>query len=223
MLYISRRVYCILREGGPNGPLVELKYAIVDTDDDTETIVDKHYLEMCALQYKLPISGVSVDKSGRFMLDAIPYQPVETMTRLQTKMNVLNRVEVTTYKDSITSIVWYPDSLPEPVTLRLSDFASKCADCILWDNLGSHHSVTLIIDDNIEISRDTFRPEVDNVSVVFDGGLGVVFDLRELTNEDTAAKIYSSLVKYKDGSFDNVKDTAERLHRMREKYFDWAG
>ena len=223
MLFISRRVFCVLRKGGPRGPLVELKYAVGDTDDDVESIVDRNSLEMCAIQYKMEIGGVEVDRTGRFVIESMPYQPVETMTVLQTKTSVLHHVDVTVYEGAITSIAWYPDAMKAPVTLRLSDFGSRCGDCILWDNLGSKHSVTLIVDDKISISYNTFRPEIDNVSIIFDGGLGVVFDLRELTREETADIIYSSVARYRDGSFDNILDSDERKYRMREKYYDWAG
>lgn len=212
MLYVSRFQY---NEGG------DTKIGIYDTDDDKEEFVDAVELGDAIVYNGLKIEGCSIksiDKWERRLYNIRPHQVLSEVTTLQTKMRMLSHVEVTTWNDMITSIRWDRDKIAgKPVTVRLSDFASVVGDCVLWGNLGSEHSVTLVFDDDIMLWKNSFAKETFNVSIIFEGGLGVKFDIREMTNEQQVHLIYEAAGSRGDIS-DSIIDHPERKELMRKIY-----
>lgn len=191
MLFVSRRI----------GD----KYAIVDTDDGSENVVDLSYIVDAVEVYGLRIEGILLPEVNRKIkpsnLWAKVYQPPETLTTLQLKTKVLLHVEVLTYKNIITSVGWNGADLVKPVSIRLSQFGTSCADYILASAdtvfLGR---VTLILDDKIEFSHDTFWRNNNTTS------LGVVYDIRECSDEK-AWVVYRALCRI----FESVLSVRERV------------
>lgn len=210
MLYISRYVH-------PQG------YGVVDTDDDTEEVVTREdiYLVCCALGIKVRGVILETDDTGfTYVAYAGVYQPAETQTQLQIKTRLLRHVEVLVYKSMITHIRWSPNDIKEPVTIRLSDFGTTLADyCLTSIAPAGCHKVTLIIDDKIQFSEKGCFFATDMSVDIGVRGLGVVLDLREMTNDAVVRQLYKIMY---DGDFarlfDSLLDTPERMERMIETW-----
>lgn len=213
MLYISR---CIDFS----------KYGVVDTDDGVEEVVGLMDIIKMVRDTHIDIKGVVSDPDiicsdfGPGMIR--PYQPAETMTALQAKTNLLSHVCVKTYGTMITSVCWRVDELREPVRIRLSDFGSSCADCILRENLllGSK-TVILVLDDKLSVTPKTFRlGRLMPSAVDIKEGIGVVFDMHEVRNKRLASRIYFSLFEVCNGvSTDSFIDDVNRTRGMLEAKF----
>ena len=199
-------------------------YGVVDTDDGVEEIVPYSTLQDACTAYDLDIKGASYSGTKfenylyRFVNDICPYQPIETVTTLQTKIKMLRHVEVLTYKDMITSICWKPYELSEPVSIRLSDFGHVCTDFFLENNLNSRtHTVTLVIDDSVIMSEYSLLLKREKTRTGI-GDFGVVVDVREVTNLETLKLVYSSL-RYLFAEFGClVTDHQERFEAMRRLF-----
>ena len=176
MLFVSRRV-------GYD------KFGVVDSDDGVEEVVGYGVL-LKVVDLGIDVKGIDLF-DNRFAQSALfavkPYQLPETVTPLQTKTSMLRHVDVIVYKSSIVGIVTHPWDIQSPVSLRLSDFGTHCAEGFLRDNekIGKH-KVTLILDDNIYLD-DLSLSLASNDSGFSLGveGAGFVFDLREVTSART--------------------------------------
>lgn len=147
MLYLSRYVY-------PDS------FGVVDTDDGVESIVSRDDLDEICCTWLVPIEGIKIywDSFMRYITSIVTYQPSETMSQLQIKTKVLKGIEVHSMGDMITNVLWDKDSIITPVRIRLSDFGSSCADCILSGNRHSRlHQVTLVLDDKLSFGGKVFK------------------------------------------------------------------
>lgn len=162
-------------------------YGVVDTDDDTEGIVNVTALRKACLDGGLEIRGANPDITeitGLHWLreDKIfVYQPPETRSQLQIKTRVLKHVDVTMYRSMITRIKWDIFAIHTPVTIRLSDFGTSCADFILTGAKEvDEHKVTIILDEKIDFSNMTFKLRFYGDGYIDIERIGMKLDIREL-------------------------------------------
>lgn len=216
MLYISR--YIGLNEFG-----------VVDTDDGVEEVVTLQQVIRACGPLNVQIAGVETHIRGfsygkkSFVDSVLAYQDPITKTSLQLKLSLLGHVDVVTYGNMITNVLWDFDKIKEPVFVCLSDFGSCCGDRILWGNANrGEHKITLILNDKIEFGPKTFRlsDKEQRWSVGIDG-VGVMFDIHELHDDYKAQLVYQALMI--DEVFDlllleSVIDSEERKQRMVERF-----
>lgn len=215
MLYISRRVHY-------RGAVYDvrddsaLRFGVVDTDDNEEQFVSINALRQINSEGKVQISGV--DKQIRSVRDVHPYQI--NASPLQMKMRMLKGVSVVTWNDKVVDISWDNSRICTPVSVRLSDFATICGDFVLYGVDITHgHKITLILDDNIKITDASFEVW----PYVGPDGIGVVFDLKELTNPNYLNVIYKtvfrSLEAYDEHDYPvPVIDFGSRITEMNKKF-----
>lgn len=184
MLYISRY-------------LERYNYGVYDTEDDVEQMADSRYILDAVNRLGVDIEGVTItpeaaSRGFRTANEIAPYQHPAFVRPLQVKMNMLNKVNIKTWRNMITSITWDAERAQEPVAIRLSDFGEICADRILYGNVPSaEHHITLIIEDSVRFHEYALLGP--NISVGLDG-LGVMFDFREVKNESKAFALYNHLI-----------------------------
>ena len=197
-------------------------YGVVDTDTGIEQTFSLTDIEKRCLNSSMEIKGVrvgyqQVSKDLGFVCieDISPYQPIETMTVLQTKTSLLHHVDVKTYKGAITSVRWNNERISLPVDVRLSDFGKTCADCFLYGNPNiGRHKVTLILDSGICFCQSSFTLKHAAVEVG-PRGIGVVFDVREL-NDRAAQVVYEALYFIHGYNvFGAITDSIERNRVMQ--------
>lgn len=178
MLFLSRYI-------GENA------YAVVDTDDYSETVVDYEML-MRARAVGVVIQGVEW-LDGRLMgLKSIQVWPgLRPKTPDAVKLRTLLDVDLRVYKNIITQLNWGS----KDVTLRLSKYGQVCGDRFLYMPSASESKpvghMTLIVDDNIMIGHDSFHMSYMTYAGLYEAQLTV--NLFELHNDGVALMIYSSL------------------------------
>lgn len=200
MLYISRFVS-------------SKKYGVIDTDDGVEAIATIEELEDAVLKCGVEIKGVTPGRAdriginkGRNWIEKVEvWQPVDTMTRAQTKLNILSGVDIKVAGDKIAAIVIKDVNMAKGRTLRLSDFGSSCGDYLLRNSVRTANSVvTIVLDDKIAITGkalDDFRYH------------GVVVDLTSVTRKKTVEFVYKQLMATSQSLVvwsDKVIDSRER-------------
>lgn len=209
MLFISRYI-------GKNN------YGVVDSETGVEQTYSFSDIEHRCLNSSFDIKGVTVgyqqvSKDLGFMCveEIRPYQPIDTMTVLQTKLGIMQHVCVTVYNGSITSVRWDSDRIKSPVSVRLSDFGVSCADCFLYGNKDiGRHKVTLVLDSGVCFCQSSFLLK-HNAFEVGPGGIGVVFDVHELS--DAAARVVYDALYYIHGRnvVGAIADSPERSNLMQ--------
>lgn len=214
MLYISRHI-------SPS------TYGVVDTDDGVESEVSAgDLMELVGL---LDIKGVErarnqdgspITFGGNALLKEVrPYQPVETKSVQQMKLQMLSHIEVVTYGSIISCIYWKPYEVHRPVSIRLSDFGAECAGFMLFNNRScDKHICTLILDDKLSFSKDTFLRRGGTGELgVGPNGLGVKLNLKELYNREKAQAIYSWLLQMdKNRVWHYIEDSKTRMAHFSE-------
>lgn len=230
MLFISRYIWRDnIVHKGICGATDKILFGVVDTDDDMESIVAWRDIERVS-HVGIDINGVELAFPFRSVRTITPWQDKNSVSTMQVKSSVLWHTDVTMWNGRITSIIWHSEHIYSPVELRLSDFGDCCEDCILYDNFGSGsisptgeigtHKITLVLDDKIRISPDTFRVGGTSLTVLGKGGMGVVLDLRELTDDNRADIVYESLHRYYGDPLDSVIDNPERIERVRQRWVE---
>lgn len=177
MLYISR--YVDLRSFG-----------VVDTDDGVEQIATPRDIVEATLNRHLEIHGCYV---GEF--PTRPWQPPETKTQRQLKMQLLSHVDIVTYKSAVTSVIWKGSDIKRPVTVRVSDFGDSLAEFVIRHNtVNPEHKVTLVFDDKIKpVMPYALQPVVSPIPVRKFDRVGVIFDFSEVTNPRLLQSLYDSV------------------------------
>lgn len=174
MLYVSRRVG-------------HKMFGICDTDDGKEQIVG--ILELSSICQFVDIAGVTTHRGRVYKVDL--YQLDMYVSTLMMKTKVMLNVDVGVWRDYITDIQWNNDKITRPVSLKLSDFAKKCAAGILTRVKDSTtHKVTLVLDDFIEFDDMSFNPGWFQHRMDL---AGVKFDIRQLRDNDKAFRLYENL------------------------------
>lgn len=181
MLFISRRV-------GYSG------YGVVDTDDGVEEIVTGTALYDVPSELRKSIKGVLENTEAAPQKAFRPWQDPDSRSLLQTKTSTLHNVDVTVWGDMVTDIVMRNTQIE---VIRLSDFGTRCADCVfVGNNRPKRHRLTLILDDKVELNLLSFKilqfaDKYVNAGV---SSIGVVFDLREVRKRlRTREVVYHSL------------------------------
>lgn len=178
-------------------------YGVADTDDNTEEVVTKSVIE------KSQASGVAI-RGAENIHNIRIYQPESTRTALQAKTITLSHIDVKTYGNKITSVDIL-SGITKPVTIRLSDFGTVCANYILMANKpATQHKVTIIVDDNVGFNKSTFwvAPSLSLRQQ------GIALDIHELS-DDTAIVVYKGLYfRLNNRCFDGLVDNKERFVYM---------
>lgn len=198
----------------------ENSYCITDTDDGEETTVSRAYLEKIVNRYDLHIEGVTVQElnppKGRnryFVSDVQVVQLDEFMTRQQSKLKVLNGVDLTINGDDIVAMKWETDRVTPGTQVRLSTFGKVCGKCLLRDcptySTWLLPIVTVVLDDSIKIDKRTFQGFHAH---------GVAIDVSEVSSEKTLMCVYGCVSNVADivGHLDQfIIDRPERLDFQR--------
>lgn len=201
-------------------------FGLVNSETGVEIVADCDMIE--SFIQNCLIAGVSVQEDRRKLfrtLEIMPYQPVETVTSLQTKTSVLLHTDVIVYDGAIVSIAWSRDKITAPVHIRLSDFGHKLDDCLFLCNLPSIESPKVIchLDDGItEISEHalSMNASFNTPSLAV---IGVVFDMSEMSDGVLVDRLYQtlfcpSILANTDDPTELVIDNEDRLNRMKSKY-----
>lgn len=172
MLYISRYI-------------TDYSYGVVDSDDGVETIVTREELAAVCITFRLKVKGVEVKHGNMgWYVDAVePYQDRNTYNKRQIKALTLLGVDLKIYDQEIVAISADSSVAKSDVVLRPSEFAKKLS-CFVKLNKSASCSLTIVLDDRIEVVGETFRVGLN----------GVRFDLREVSNEMTAKSVYKDVV-----------------------------
>lgn len=215
MLYISRRINYLGADYSVQDDSA-LRFGVVDTDDWAEEIVGLNALKAISSAGDIKIFGLS--NPVRSTRDVHPYQP--NPTPFQTKLNMLKGVSVAVNNDVIVDINYDVRRVTSPVRLRLSDFASECGDYILYGvEVCTGHKLTLVLDDTLIIRETSFEVW----PFVGPDGIGVVFDMRELTNLNTLNLVYKTVFRSLE-AYDTlcfsvpVIDYENRIIEMNKRY-----
>ena len=229
MLYISRYVWKPEGVLGKDGFLNHMLYGVVDTDDKVEEVVTLDVLEDASFDSKCKIHGVELWGSAGDIYSILPYQDPNKLTSLQMKTSMFKNVDVVVWKSRITGIKFHPEKMTKPVSIRLSDFANKCESCIFHANFvnedasyvksADQYRLTIVLDDKVRFDKGTFILGHFGSVVLGKGGLGVVIDMREMTNNRRAMSVYGQLYQARGDMIDSVIDIPERLAKAR-KYWD---
>lgn len=207
MLYISRAV--------GHG-----SFGVIDTDDGVEEVVPTHEIvSLCKPGIGLEIKGVKLTANGS-VYSIRPYQLPEEATRHQVKTQLLQHVDIRTYQGAITGIFWHANLIKTPVTIRLSDYGESCGDGVLIGNDADRcHKITLVLDDKIRICEASFRMPFG--TSLGPSGIGVVFDVREMSNGPSVYNVYQSVFRFSDDPdlFESLIDHSERMKRMLDRQY----
>lgn len=201
--------------------LIGSNYGVADTEDGVEEKVDAMRLHNYVIDLNIPIAGViPSDDENVFPVISV-YQPLETMTQLQVKTEMLLGVSVKVYKDAISSISWDCKRISKPVAIRLSDFAKGCHDGILVNSgvKAYRHILTLILDDKVDFTMRSFRvPFGGNLG---ENGLGIIFNVKELTDASRVKLLYDIMFRYSDDPdiYKTIIDSPERMRAMVDSHY----
>lgn len=195
------------------------RYGIVDSEDDSEEIVsidELHDIVNLGVSIRGVKTNITETSGGtmRTIYHVFPVQNPETMTVAQTKLAVLSKVHVCVYHDTVTSVTWNPNEIIKPVTIRLSDYGRVLGHLALSNNFADDGGSKLIVilDDKFHIHQNTI-PQARTF-----GQLGVVFDLREVVQEQLARVIYWG-VRAEFDPDSRIIDNPERLQRLGDRYW----
>lgn len=207
MLYVSRLVSCVESERSKESALTRI--GVVDTDDDSEEIVDSVTL---SLAVKLGVQVEGVLSTEGYLYGVSPYRLPEYNSNAYQSKLALTGCNISVWKDMITSISWTCDS-----SVRLSDIAGSVADYVISDNNNNEVGLlTVVLDDNIKFTKTSFTPL--GLGFLGRGCWDVRFDIRELTD---ASVIYGLLLASIDSGtsqedfYASIIDRPERLELWR--------
>lgn len=166
-------------------------YGVVDTDDGSEEQVTKNDILYYCDSLGFEIKGVKTDRyfDRRWrtrILEIKPYQDESMMTLSQTKLKVMNGVQINIWQGVITSVA-VSDGYDGMAKVRLSRYGTACGDYIFKNSksVWGNKVMTVILDDKLDENRvgeNTFTGFCDK---------GIVLDARELHSK----KILNSITK----------------------------
>lgn len=207
MLYISR----ILQHE---------RYGVVDSDDDTETIVTKRALLNYCGYLGLEIDGVVVRRSigAPELYHVFVSHGPGVVSMKQIKAMTLLGVDIIIRKDEIVAINGDASKASKNVVIRLSDYASKLFGNVMiaWKSTEYCRVLRIVFDDRIEIVDKLGKLDYHCVQ----------YDLREVSDDQVANSIYTAIVRsraFTHGELDRVVlDISERaiLWRSVEAVYD---
>lgn len=170
---------------------------VVDPDDGVEEVVEFDEIFYAYSDLGIDVAGVMISEATNAMdiqtvRCVVPWQPLSTKNTAQTKFKLLANVDIIMYNGAITAI-YLTSAVKKGQRIKLSDFASRCEDCIIMGESGSViQDITLVLDDKIDFSSHTFR--VSDTGPGFDFAPGSIeFDIRGLTDKRRVDIIYDML------------------------------
>ena len=173
-------------------------------------------------QYGLDIKGFKW--TGPQSAEIMPYQPAETVTKLQLRTLMLDHVDIKVYKNSITSIRLDGRNMTSGVTLRLSDFCQSVADYVLHGNDDVSNGwnpctkLTLILDDKLKsLTERSFRIR-DGSRSIGSYGMGVVLDISELRNRRLVELVYNAILPQPGNPLWSIIDDNKRKVKNKERW-----
>lgn len=205
-------------------------YGVVDSDDGKEEIVDYESI-LEAYRNGLTIEGVTPDmqatlQAGTMHLERVDiWEGLRAKSQLAVKLYALRGVDIRVYKKCISSLRWRTDMGGNPVEVRLSDFGRICGDRIFFGiqdgALEGKHTITLVFDDKLRLARTAFCFPFFAYSG--DGGAGVKFDLREVTDMRIVTALFANLKGYPDSFRARVNcpiiDRPERMEQWHNLFY----
>lgn len=172
-------------------------YGVADTDDDSETIIKFSDLRSLSEVPNLEIKGLRLWYNGSSLAASIlPYQDPATVSALQLKTSIAHHVDVITYKDIITGIKIHSELISTPVTLRLSNYGRECSAFLFrgYNQRSRTKKLELVLDDKLILDEKSFfLGGMDNGGSIGTSGIGVVFNLTEVTDNMIANNVYTAL------------------------------
>lgn len=187
MLYISRQV--------------KNKYVVVDTDDNTESIVlfsELVKIVRLGIEVKGVVTGIG-DNGQVYIHNITVYQPVSAMSVDQIKRKSLDGLEIVKDGDTITGIFFSGSS---PVRIRLSDYGSVCGKRVFMKKKDQQPSdgLTLVLDDRIKYYKASLRGIPRNV----------ILDITDLENKSVLKVIEEETHYWPLSLLDNIVDRSNR-------------
>ena len=158
------------------------KFGVVDTDDGVETVCTYSDIVEYVIDMGISIAGVEttyVEQRGKQRLavrSVNPYQNPSSLTRDQVKMKMLNGVDVKTHGSQIVAIDIVGNALPNPVTIRLSDYGDTCGEYIFVRTAFVQGKLVIVLDDKVKLNSKSLKNFIDR---------GVVIDMREVKARKT--------------------------------------
>lgn len=199
MLYISRKMF-----GEDN-----MQYGIVDTDDDSETVVTGMELRDIISKHDIKIEGVVTRMFGSYRnIESISvYQDDRYNSALQVKGRTMVGVDVRTFKDEITLVSFDKDRMRDQTSIILSRYGKR----LNWQNINPPENAgtkTLIVclDDNIQMEGNIVA-KIRNIK----------FDLTRLTSSELLSAIYMYFIELRSEDIqpwqwtEVLVDTKERM------------
>lgn len=156
---------------------------VTDTDDGVSEVVTYYQISE-AIHSGLDIKGVQYKRlNGATSIGLIDvYQPTSSVTTQQRKAKFLNGLDIKVNNGEIVFIEWDDKILRPGTRIRLSDYATKCADHIL--SYRTHQNKVepvFVLDDKIRIRKGTFLDVMD---------VKCKLDMSEVTNPKTLKFVY---------------------------------
>lgn len=204
MLYLSRIV------SSRTASIV--KYGIVDTDDDTETMITWEELCDIVIHKHIDIKGVVVMSmmSGNYISDTYPYQDMRYYSAKQARTKTLQGVDVRVWRNKVTCIIADGNMAKSGVKIRLSDFGTElCSRAYIgWLNTKEFGAMmTIVLDDKIT-SIDCSAHHVN----------GVRWDISEVTNQSILDSLLGELSFILNNPRSIQKYLIDKHHRYDDKW-----
>lgn len=194
----------------------ELTYGIVDTDDDTETMVDSDDLESIIWKNNVKIVGAEVD----LLTDSItpqtmiPYQDPRYVTKTMAKLKTMAGVDIRVWRKYITGIfIDCSASKRGTFSIRLSDFGRVICGFtpVNWfyryaSNRSGRPKLTITLDDKIDVPSSEFP--------IF--ASGIHWDFSEVTDDNFVEEVNQYMhVHYMDFDYqwNYLHDKSGRLEK----------
>lgn len=187
--------------------LTEVKYEVLDTDDNSIEIATKNELEDYIKNLGLKIQGVVINAHGY-----ASFHPQFDYSVKETKFKILKGIDIHVENGELVNLT-YNENLKD-TTIKLSDYcnfiAPHCFKPSLRIRTNSH--ITLILDDSLDFNSFSF------IDYFYSGVIRV--DVTALSNKK-ADYVYKEAIKADalglfPGDYSSVIDNDERL------YYYWA-
>lgn len=173
------------------------QFGVVDTDDGKEDIMTRDEIEYACIKLGIHIEGVTLRTHSKYKdvvhIERIDvYVPPENRTVKETKLRTVKGVDIKTVDGQIVSIDWIKMPNANRV-VRLSDYGVECgadlfpARCVgfMTQSPVADQGLTLVLDDKLTVHRKAFK---------FAYNTGLVFDLREVTDQKIVNNFYQELL-----------------------------
>lgn len=211
MLYLSRRL-------NMSGSVDENSFGVVNTDDDTETIMTFNQLYWEVNNNGLKVVGATPREHPFYNSKTYrPYQDPRFYTTLMTKTRALLGVDVTVWHDMITCIAGVVYPLMCGKSIRLSNYGKyvSCDTIFMFVDHPIYEPtkfIRIVLDDKLEIA--------DNLLCWIKEGY--LIDLSELSDDAFVIKLYENYLNYDHWNDPRVWDkyvfdSKQRISRYRSE------